>query len=273
MTLKQYFVKNKKLVEQELKKYLPKNTAYPQTIHKAMNYSVFNGGKRFRPILAIAVCEALGGKVKDVLPAACALELIHCYSLVHDDLPCMDDDDYRRGKLTCHKKFGEANAVLAGDALLTFAFEVLSQTEDAKILKRLLPSFTQAIGSSGMVGGQVVDKEFEHKEKLEMPEISYVNIQKTGQLIRLSCLTGALIAGATKAKEKAFDDYGKHLGFSFQVVDDIMDSDGFTRIMSHQEAFREAEQLTEQAKKSVQFLNSKSKRLSEIADFVLNRKK
>ncbi len=273
MTLKQYFDKNKKIVEEALKNYLPKSTAYPKTIHQAMRYSVFNGGKRFRPILAIAVCEALGGKLKDVLPAACALELIHCYSLVHDDLPCMDNDDYRRGKPTCHKRFGEANAVLTGDALLTIAFQILSEVKDSKVVHKLLPLITHAIGSMGMVGGQVVDKELENKESLELPEISYVNIQKTGQLIRVSCLSGALIAKASKQHLKAMDDYGCHLGFTFQIVDDILDSDGFTRIMSRHEAFNEASSVTVKAKKSIQFLNSKSKRLAEIADLILNRKK
>jgi len=271
--LKQYFSKQRKLIDSALKGYLPKNSTYPKSIHEAMRYSVMGSGKRFRPILAIATYEALGGKSRDVLSAACALELIHSYSLIHDDLPSMDNDSLRRGKPACHKKFGEAIAVLAGDSLLTLSFQVLSQVPDARITKRLISDVSHAVGSTGMIGGQVVDKETEHVARPELPEISYINIQKTGQLIRASCLVGAVMARASLKVEKAIEDYGRSLGLSFQIVDDIIDGDGFTKIMSRHEAYDEAKDLVEKAKSSIQFLGRKAKRLNEIADFVLNRKK
>ncbi len=272
MKLDQYFKDNKKIVDKALENYLPETKAYPSVIHDAMRYAVLNGGKRFRPILAIACAEASGGKVKDVLPAACALELIHSYSLVHDDLPCMDNDLLRRGKPTVHKKFGEAVAVLAGDALLTQAFHVLAKVKSPKLLGRLQPEIAHAIGSMGMIGGQVVDKQISLKKRFELPEISYVNIHKTGQLIRVSCLTGAIASGAGSKLEKAISLYGECLGFSYQIVDDIIDGDGFVRIMSRHEAQDEARLLTEKAKRAVKPFGKKGHRLAEIADLVLNRK-
>ncbi|MBI4971220.1 MAG: polyprenyl synthetase family protein [Candidatus Omnitrophica bacterium] len=271
MTLEKYFKEKKVIVDKALDSYLPEAKAYPSVIHQAMRYAVLNGGKRFRPILAIAATEALGGTIKDVLPAACALELIHSYSLIHDDLPCMDNDMFRRGKPTVHKKFGEAIAVLAGDALLTQAFHVLASMKNSKLIQRLVPEIAHAVGSHGMIGGQVVDKQISLVKRPQLPEISYVNISKTGQLIRVSCLTGAIAAGADKKTEKTISDYGECLGFSYQIVDDIIDSDGFVRIMSRHEAQDEARVLTERAKKSVKILGSKANRLGEIADFVLNR--
>lgn len=272
MKLEQYFRDKRKIVDKALEAYLPDSKSYPSIIHQAMRYSVLNGGKRFRPILAIAVCESLGGKIKEILPTACALEMIHSYSLIHDDLPCMDNDMFRRGKPTCHKKFGEAIAVLAGDALLTHAFHVLSQNGNPKLAQRLTSEISHAIGSTGMVGGQVVDKQLSIVKRPQLPEISYVNIQKTGQLIRTSCLSGAIAAKASKSLEKTISYYGECLGFSYQIVDDIMDSDGFVRIMSRHEAQDEASLLIEKAKKSLKSLGVKGKRLAEIADFVLNRK-
>jgi len=272
MKLEQYFNEKRKVVDKALEAYLPESKTYPSVIHEAMRYAVLNGGKRFRPILAMAVCESLGGKAKDVLAAACALELIHSYSLVHDDLPCMDNDMFRRGKPTCHKKFGEAIAVLAGDGLLTHAFHVMSRGSNPKLFQRFSSEISNAIGSTGMVGGQVVDKQLSLMKRPQLPEISYVNIQKTGQLIRVSCLVGAIAAKANKSLEKIISYYGECLGFSYQIVDDIMDSDGFVRIMSRHEAQEEASLLIHKAKSSIKVLGAKGKRLSEIADFVLNRK-
>lgn len=271
MSLYKYFKDKKIIVDKALDSYLPEAKSYPSIIHQAMRYAVLNGGKRFRPILAIATTEALGGKVKDVLPAACALEMIHSYSLIHDDLPCMDNDMLRRGKPTVHKKFGEAIAVLAGDALLTQAFQVLGGIKNPKLIQKLIPAIAHAVGSTGMIGGQVVDKQISLVKRPELPQISYVNISKTGQLIRVSCLTGAVAAGANGKREKAISDYGECLGFSYQIVDDIIDSDGFVRIMSRHEAQDQARLLTEKAKKNVKVLGSKGNRLVEIADFVLNR--
>ena len=271
MKLKQYFKQKKKIIDKALESCLPEKKAYPTVIHDAMRYAVLNGGKRFRPILAMAVCEVFKGKADDALFPACALELIHSYSLVHDDLPSMDNDIFRRGKPTLHKKYGEAIAVLAGDALLTQSFNVLSRMKNPKLAQRLTYEISLAASSTGMIGGQVVDKQLSLINRPQLPEISYVNIQKTGQLIRTSCVAGAITAGADKKKEKSISYYGECLGFSYQIVDDIMDSDGFVRIMSRHEAQDEARLLTEKAKSSIQFLGDKGKVLTDIADYVLNR--
>lgn len=271
MTLEQYFKERKKIIDEALDRYLPDESVYPSIIHKAIRYAVLNGGKRFRPILTLAIAEACGGKLKEVLPVACAMELIHSYSLVHDDLPCMDNDALRRGKPTCHKKFGEANAVLTGDALLTLAFQVLADVKNPKIIQKLISEITHAAGSYGMIGGQVVDKLIEDAARPELPEISYVNIHKTGQLIRASCLAGALVAGAGSRLEKAISFYGEYLGFAYQIVDDIIDSNGFIRLMSRHEAQDEARGLIQKAKNRIKILGPKAKRLNEIADFVLKR--
>ncbi len=271
MNLKQYFKEKKKIIDKALENCLPDQKAYPSVIHESMRYAVLNGGKRFRPILAMAVCEALKGKMVDVLFPACALELVHCYSLVHDDLPCMDNDLLRRGKPTCHKKYGETVAVLAGDALLTQSFNILARMKNPKLSQRLVYEISLASSSTGMIGGQIVDKQVSLLKRPQLPEISYVNIQKTGQLIRASCMAGAITAGAPKKTEKAIGYFGECLGFSYQIVDDIMDSDGFVRIMSRHEAKDEAGLLTEKAKKSIQFLGDRGKILVDIADYVLNR--
>lgn len=269
--LDSYLKQKKKIIDEALERFLPEESAYPSVIHEAMRYAVLNGGKRFRPVLAMAVAEALGGLESDVLPAACALELIHSYSLVHDDLPAMDNDVLRRGKPTCHKKFGEANAILAGDALLTQAFHVLSLIPNPRQAQRLVFEISSAVGSSGMIGGQVVDKEISGFAQLQVPQISYVNIQKTGQLIRTSALTGAIMAQASEKLERAVALYGECLGFSYQIVDDIIDGNGFVRIMSRHEAQEEAGILVEKAKASIKILGAKAARLEAIADFVLNR--
>jgi geranylgeranyl diphosphate synthase type II len=200
-----------------------------------MRYSVFAGGKRVRPILAIAASQALGGSAADVLPFACALECIHTYSLIHDDLPALDNDDYRRGRLTNHKVFGEANAILAGDALLTFAFELMSQ---GRHWKRFIPErvvqvmheVATAIGTFGMIGGQVVDLEMEGQD-IDLPTLQYMHARKTGALIRISVRGGAILSGGSSAAVEALSDYGTHIGLAFQIMDDILDVRGDEQLM------------------------------------------
>ena len=203
-----YLVQRAKLVDTHLDRYLPAATISPQVIHKAVRYSVFGGGKRLRPIIAIEACRACGGRLVDVMPAACALELVHAYSLVHDDLPSMDNDDYRRGKPTVHKKFGEAIAVLTGDALLSLAFYLMTKGSNTSGGYRVVRDVSYAIGTRGMIGGQVLDILTKRKDRLALNRI---HANKTAALFAVSAKTGAMIAGASKRKVKALDDFGRYL--------------------------------------------------------------
>jgi geranylgeranyl diphosphate synthase type II len=208
---------------------LPPADEPPPTIHEAMRYSVFAGGKRLRPMLALFGCEAVGGKLEDAMPAAVALELIHTYSLVHDDLPAMDDDDFRRGRPTCHKVYGEAIAVLAGDALLTHAFQVLADptATDVPAARRLqiVAEISAAAGSLGMVGGQTMDIQAEGKA-LDPTALLTLHSKKTGALLRASLRVGGLAGGADDAAMASLTGYGERLGLAFQIVDDILDIEG-----------------------------------------------
>jgi geranylgeranyl diphosphate synthase type II len=230
-----YLQEQKALVDEALARYLPGEEHYPPAVFQAMRYSVFAGGKRVRPILAIAAAEALGGTATDVLPLACALECIHTYSLIHDDLPALDDDDYRRGRLTNHKVFGEANAILAGDALLTFAFELMG---DARHWPQFVPErvvqvmheVAYAIGTFGMIGGQVVDLQMEGQD-IDLPALQYIHAHKTGALIRTSVRSGGILGGGSPAAVEALTHYGTHIGLAFQIMDDILDVRGDEQLM------------------------------------------
>ncbi len=213
-------------VDAALDRFLPAESDCPETLHKAMRYSVFAGGKRLRPVLVIAGAEAVGGHMEDVMETACAMELIHTYSLVHDDLPAMDNDDFRRGVPTNHKVFGEAMAILAGDALLTLAFRLVAENgkpgTDAARLRDVLSDIADAAGHAGMVGGQVADLESEGKN-VSGDALDYIHGHKTGALIRTSLRVGARICGATPAQIHALSVAGADLGLAFQIVDDILD--------------------------------------------------
>jgi geranylgeranyl diphosphate synthase, type II len=227
--LKPYLQSRRVLVDGALDHFLPAPTAPPPVVHQAMRYSVLAGGKRLRPILVIAGAEAVGGHAEGVLPTACALELIHTYSLIHDDLPAMDDDDYRRGQLTSHKMFGEAMAILAGDALLTLAFRLIAENaahvKDARVICDVVAEIATAAGTGGMVGGQVVD--IESEGKVIAPEtLDYIHTHKTAALIRASLRVGAMLAGARPPALEAITAAGQRLGLAFQIVDDILDVEG-----------------------------------------------
>jgi geranylgeranyl diphosphate synthase type II len=227
MDLKNYLKECLARVDRALDAYLPAEDTLPVTLHKAMRYSVFAGGKRIRPVLMIAACEAVGGDAERVLPAACAMEMIHTYSLIHDDLPAMDDDDFRRGRPTNHRIFGEAAAILAGDALLTEAFILLSDAQinarvPAEIRCRVLHTIARCAGSQGMVGGQVVDMESEGKA-IDFPTLEYIHTRKTGALILAAIQAGALLGGADEASLAALTRYGEAAGLAFQIADDILD--------------------------------------------------
>ena len=215
-----------------VEQYLAQLLQDKDTLNQSMYYSLLNGGKRIRPVLALASAEAVGGDVERVLPAAVALELIHTYSLIHDDLPAMDNDDYRRGRLSNHKVFGEANAILAGDALLTYAFELLADTGVGQPERqlRIIRAVAVAAGKEGMVGGQVADMAGEGKT-LNLDEIEKIHKRKTGALMKASVQLGGILAGGTEQQVKALTDYAQALGLAFQIKDDILDVAGNSEIL------------------------------------------
>ncbi len=224
MDLSVYLAECARSVDRALDEFLPGERVKPATIHRAMRYSLFAGGKRLRPALCLAAAEACGGTREAALPAACAVECIHTYSLVHDDLPCMDDDDLRRGRPTSHKVFGEGIAVLAGDALLTQAFEILAQT---RVVPRYpvaaqIRELAAAAGSLKLIAGQVADLEGEGRPATRA-ELRFIHLGKTAAMIEASLRLGAMSANATSGKMDALTEFGRNLGLAFQVIDDILD--------------------------------------------------
>src|SRR5579859_1281268 len=222
--LQNFLITRTETVNRALDSFLPPEKTKPATIHKAMRYSIFAGGKRMRPALCLAAAQACGGSEKDALPLACAVECIHTYSLIHDDLPAMDNDDFRRGKPTNHKVFGEGIAVLAGDALLTQAFEIAAQSEGWPRYSHrdLILEIARASGSLQLVAGQVADLEGEGK-KLSVAELRYIHERKTSALLCCSVRLGGMSANCTPAQLTALTEFGYHVGLAFQVIDDILD--------------------------------------------------
>ncbi len=210
-----------RIIDQYILKYLPDENQYPQVLHEAIRYAIMAGGKRLRPVLGLMAYESCGGKGEEIFKAAVAIELIHTYSLIHDDLPCMDDDDLRRGKPTLHKKYDEAIALLAGDALHDFAFRLMAETGHAEIILEL----AVAIGTTGMLAGQMADLEAEGRS-LNIEDIKYIHDHKTGKLIRGSVRIGAILAGADDEVLNAITCYGEKIGLAFQIIDDILDING-----------------------------------------------
>ena len=294
MNLDDYIAERVTRIDAELDRYLPSSERLPASLHQAMRYSIFAGGKRIRPLLVIAACEAVGGEVTNVLPAACALEMIHTYSLIHDDLPAMDDDDYRRGQLTNHKVFGEATAILAGDALLTQAFILLTaETAGESIIPaerlRVLHIIAHAAGSLGMVGGQVVDMESETKP-VELPVIEYIHTHKTGALILASLQAGAILGGADSRAFAALTRYGECAGLAFQIADDILDIVGeqsllgkdvgsdvqrgkatYPALLGLAESRRRTEELRDLAIAALAPLGTKAEPLRALVSFIVDR--
>jgi geranylgeranyl diphosphate synthase type II len=254
-------------LESALDRHLPKR-GVPSRLQAAMRYTLFNAGKRIRPALTLQVCKDLGGDLRLALPSACAVEYIHTYSLIHDDLPAMDDDDVRRGKPSSHKKFDEATAILAGDALLTGAFEAIARTPDQALVAPMVLALAEGAGASGMVGGQQIDL----SPKANVHEI---HAKKTAALFQASTHLGALAAYSPKAGNLA--RYGLHLGLAFQAVDDILDASeegrrNVARIYGLKKAHLLAAQEVAAAKAAVRFMGVKGERLRQIADFVVARK-
>jgi geranylgeranyl diphosphate synthase type II len=224
MELKAYLRLTAKQVDTALNQYLPKVSEKPATIHKAMRYSVFAGGKRLRPVLSLAAAELCGGDPEAALPAACAVECIHTYSLIHDDLPCMDDDDLRRGRPTSHKVFGEGIAVLAGDALLTVAFEILALAEPTSRYGTAvqISELARAAGSQWLIAGQVLDLENEGA-RVSKETLKFIHLSKTAALLTCAIRLGGMSANTTPSKLQSLTDFGRALGLAFQVIDDILD--------------------------------------------------
>lgn len=227
MNPSEYLTIQKERVDSYIDRYLLPETAKPESIHKAIRYSVFSGGKRFRAGLCIASCETFGGGFERALPIASGIELIHAYSLIHDDLPCMDDDDLRRGKPTLHRVFGENIAVLAGDALNALAFDLVSRAEDCRLVRVL----ARAIGTEGMIGGQVADVESVGEKDLDCGDVEFIHTRKTAALIRASLEMGALAGGAAIEDVATIGEFGSKIGLAFQVVDDILDIESTDEVL------------------------------------------
>ncbi len=278
MNLNRYLDARKRLIDTTLDKYIPKPTEYPQVLHRSIRYVLFPGGKRIRPILSIVTCEACGGNIKDAILAACGIELIHTYTLVHDDLPSIDNDDFRRNKLTCHKKFGEAIAVLTGDALLTLGFEFLSKGDNSEKQLRIIREISRAIGTLGTIGGQVVDiqmaksKEQRVKSKRMKNRLDYINLHKTASLIAASVKIGGILAGAEEERIEALEVFGKDIGVVFQLTDDLIDQDGYVKLLGRERTKTLAERLTQRAKNRLKFFGKRANILKGLADLILNRK-
>lgn len=296
MDFKAYLNERRAMVDEALQGIFPVPEGPAADIVRAMGYSLFAGGKRLRPILCIAGAEAVDGEAKDVLPVACAIELIHTYSLIHDDLPVMDDDDMRRGKPTSHKVFGEAVALLAGDGLLTKAFHVMT---DPDLVNRVRPEsllaviglIAQAAGYEGMVGGQVVDIQSEGKE-VDPSIVEFIHTRKTAALISASVVSGAILAGAAKDHEKALTSYGQNIGLAFQVSDDILDIEGDSRelgknvgsdtrqekitypaLLGLKRSKQIQKELVQQAIESLAPFDQKAEPLRHIAKYIIARRR
>ncbi len=294
-SLKNYLEGRKKIVDEALDRYLPGEDQYPPDMFKSVRYSLFAGGKRIRPILCMAAAEAVGGEIERVLPVACALEMIHTYSLIHDDLPAMDDDDYRRGMLTNHKVFGEGMAVLAGDGLLTEAFRLMSERPLQKNIspEKLLDVICEiavAAGFFGMVGGQVVDMQSEGSA-VDSDTVHYIHTHKTGAIIIASVRAGALLSEATETDLDALSSYGRDIGLAFQIADDILNVEGDRKLMGKGtgsdaergkltypalvglEASREkTRELVESALSAIGYLDDRAAPLRMIASYIVERK-
>jgi len=293
MLLEEYLETKKNLVDRALEEYFPERDGFSSEISESMRYSLFAGGKRIRPVLCVASAEAVGGREDAVLPIACAIEMIHTYSLIHDDLPLMDDDDYRRGKPSNHKVFGEGVAVLAGDALLTEAFSLLSgKTTGISPEKSLsiIHEISTAAGFQGMIGGQVADLRAEGKE-VGMEEVNYIHINKTQALITVSIRAGAIAAGAGKDDLNALSEYGRKTGLAFQIADDILDIESSREILGKntgsdedskkatypaligiEESKKRTRKLVEDALSDINRFDEKALPLRMIARFIAERK-
>lgn len=290
----EYLTSQRNLVDQHLPGLFPAEGEAPKTLLEAMRYSLFSSGKRLRPILVLAGAEAIGQEISPLLPVACAMEFIHTYSLIHDDLPAIDNDNLRRGRLTSHKVFGEAIAILAGDALLTHAFQILSSRAtggyfSSESVLRLIHEVALASGTSGMVGGQVVDIQSEGRN-VSTDTLNYIHSKKTGALIEISVKAAAVLTGVNDWRYDSLASYGKKIGLAFQIKDDILNvtgdakllgkevgSDQFRRkatypsILGLEAANRRAEELVEESRKVLERFDERADPLRSIAIYSIQR--
>ncbi|MFQ5739952.1 MAG: polyprenyl synthetase family protein [Acidobacteriota bacterium] len=293
--VQQYLVRQKEIVDTHLGKFLPPAHAHPQVIHEAMRYSMFAGGKRIRPILTLATGEALHGPFNALIYLACALEMIHTYSLVHDDLPAMDNDDYRRGKPSLHRSFGEDLAILAGDALLTRAFQLLAEipagqaSAEAKLT--VIHRICRAIGTCrGMLAGQVVDLTTQNKA-FSRKKLESLHSAKTGALIHACVYCGALLSNAPEEQRRKLSVFGSNIGLAFQIMDDILDVEGslqelgkttgkdkikgkatYASLYGVETSRRIAHDLLERALDEIEFLGGRGQKLRDLAGFICSRR-
>jgi geranylgeranyl diphosphate synthase, type II len=290
--LQEFLAEQVRAVDHVLDRWVPGEQVEPESIHRAMRYSLFAGGKRIRPILAVAAARAVSDMPEGIEHAACALELVHTYSLIHDDLPALDNDDLRRGRPTCHKVFGEAMAILAGDALLTLAFEVLSRLDhiDAQRKIRLVEELSRAAGTvGGMIGGQVHDLEGEGKRPNALL-LESIHRAKTGALLRASVRMGAIYAEASPEELTALSAYGEHIGLAFQIIDDVLDVEEssealgktagkdqaqhkitFPAVYGLERSREMAEQERLASHVALRIFDDRADRLRQIADFIVHR--
>jgi geranylgeranyl diphosphate synthase type II len=286
-----YLAERQAQVEAALDQSLP--VVYPEKIYEAMRYSLMAGGKRLRPILCLATCELMGGTVEMAMPTACALEMIHTMSLIHDDLPAMDNDDYRRGKLTNHKVYGEDTAILAGDGLLAYAFEhvaIATRNVPTERLLRIVAILGRAVGAAGLVGGQVVDLQCEGKSDVSLDTLNFIHNHKTAALLEASVTSGGIVAGVSDRDLKRLSNYAQHIGLAFQIVDDILDITAtqeelgktagkdlrsqkatYPSFWGVEESRQQAQALVQQAKAELEEFGDAAIPLMAIADYITAR--
>lgn len=289
--LKKDMKEKQELVNIILDRFLPRKDEYPKEIHKAIRYSVFAGGKRLRPYLTLLAFGMYSEDVEPITPVAAAIEMIHTFSLIHDDLPDIDDDEYRRGKKSCHAMFGEGVALLAGDALLISAFELITLAEiDASLRVQFIRELAQEVGIKGLIAGQMVDIESEGK-KVDKKTLNYIHENKTARLINICLRFGALAGGAPENELKLIEEYGRLIGLVFQIVDDLLDIEGsqeelgksigkdagvskatFPSVYGIEESRAKAAELTEKARQIIAPLGEKALKLDILAEYLLTRK-
>ena len=288
---REYIEKGAQAVNEALDRFLPSVNTTPTALHSAMRYSLFAGGKRIRPVLCLAAAECCGGSWEQAMPLACALECIHTYSLIHDDLPAMDNDDFRRGRPTCHKVYGEAMAILAGDALLTIAFEIAAQAPPSSRhgVKDYVLELARAAGSREMVGGQALDLQAEG-QRISLQRLRNLHLRKTSALLACSVRLGAMSAGASKQDLAALTTFGRNIGLAFQIIDDILDvtvsserlgktagkdiaaaKATYPALMGLERSRQEARQLTHEALEALQRFGKRAAVLEGIGRFLLDR--
>lgn len=280
-----------KQVNDRLEQYLALPEDCPDRLREAMSWSLLAGGKRLRPALVLLGCDACGGEMHDALPAACAIEMVHTYSLIHDDLPAMDDDDLRRGRPTCHQQFDEATAILAGDALLTLAFEIIaSDVTPAEVAAACCADLASAAGAEGMVGGQMADLQAESLEVTDVGQLESIHRRKTGRLLCSALTMGARIAGAPPESLRRLQKYGKNVGLAFQIADDLLDVIGdqdkmgkevrkdaghgkltYPSLLGENESRQRAGQLIADAIEEIQMFGSRGRKLETVARYVIER--